>query len=155
MHFAAYNGNLEIIRLLAHHGGDITVENNMKINCLHFAAQGNQPKVLNYLLKNHCSRFDVSQSDAHGYTPLHWACISGSYQAVRYLLAAKADPNIPSSDSSTPLHVSLKNMDETREPRIIHKLLIYGSLKNVNNNKGETCESFINQIEDEDLKGQC
>jgi ankyrin repeat protein len=66
--------------------------------------------------------------DQNGYTPLHWACLSGSYQAVRYLLSHKADVNSKtSSNEATPLILALRDMEETREPRIIHKLLLYGA----------------------------
>ena len=66
--------------------------------------------------------------DQNGYTPLHWACLSGSYQAVRYLLSHKADVNAKtSSNEATPLILALRDMEETREPRIIHKLILYGA----------------------------
>lgn len=93
---------------------------------MHFAAQGNQPKVLNHLLK--IENFEIECPDVNGNTPLHWACVSGSYQAVRYLLAYKADPNkLNLNDKCTPLHLSIKYMDEAREIRTVHKLLIYGA----------------------------
>jgi hypothetical protein len=41
-------------------------------------------------------------------------------------LAFKADPNKCSNDGCTPLHLAIKYMDETREIRTVHKLLIYG-----------------------------
>jgi ankyrin repeat protein len=66
--------------------------------------------------------------DQNGYTPLHWACLSGSYQAVRYLLAHKADLNAKTaSNEASPLILALRDMEETREPRIIHKLILYGA----------------------------
>jgi ankyrin repeat protein len=66
--------------------------------------------------------------DQNGYTPLHWASLSGSYQALRYLLAHKADVNTKTaSNEATPLILALRDMEETREPRIIHKLILYGA----------------------------
>lgn len=47
---------------------------------------------------------------------------------MRYLLAFKANPNIKALiDGTTPLLLALKSMEESREPRILHKLLLYGS----------------------------
>lgn len=67
-------------------------------------------------------------TDQNGYTPLHWACLTCSYQAVRYLLAHKADVNaITASNESSPLILAMRDMEETREPRIIHKLMLYGA----------------------------
>ena len=51
---------------------------------------------------------------------------------MRYLLAYKADPNaLTLSDRSSPILLTLKNMDEIREPRILHKLLMHGADKNL------------------------
>jgi ankyrin repeat protein len=79
-------------------------------------------------------------TDSNGYTSLHWACLLGAYQAVRYLLANGADPNrVSVSDSATPVLLAMKNMEENREPRIIHKLLIYGGDPNFISKNGESC----------------
>lgn len=112
-------------------GADLFIENNSKLTSLHFAAQGDQPKILHYLLRNNKdARFLIDMKDTNGYTPLHWASLSGSYLAVRYLLANGASPNSVSSFESemmTPLLLAMKSMDDMREPRVIHKLLLYGA----------------------------
>jgi hypothetical protein len=47
---------------------------------------------------------------------------------VRYLLAHKADVNAKTaSNEASPLILALRDMEETREPRIIHKLILYGA----------------------------
>jgi len=46
---------------------------------------------LHYLISKH--GLDIETLDGNGCTPLHWACVSGSYQSLRYLLAEGADPN--------------------------------------------------------------
>ena len=38
LHFAAFNGNLSIIKILMKYGGNIQAINNQNINCMHFAA---------------------------------------------------------------------------------------------------------------------
>jgi len=125
MHFTAFNGNLEALQLLERFGGHLDLSNNQGLNSLHFASQGNHPNVIHYLLNSSKIR---EMKDLNGCSPLHWACVSGAYQSVRYLLAEGFDPNEKStSDECTPLHLAIKYMDETREVRTIHKLLIYGA----------------------------
>jgi hypothetical protein len=44
---------------------------------------------------------------ANGSTPLHWAALRGRVQAVKWLLAAGANPNAPDRDAGvTPLHAA-------------------------------------------------
>jgi ankyrin repeat protein len=38
MHFAAFNGNLKIMKMLERFGGRMDLSNNQQINCMHFAA---------------------------------------------------------------------------------------------------------------------
>jgi palmitoyltransferase ZDHHC13/17 len=48
LHYASFNGNLEMIKLLIKHGASINAVNKMGINMLHVAAQGDQPLSLAY-----------------------------------------------------------------------------------------------------------
>ncbi|CDW91601.1 dhhc zinc finger domain containing protein [Stylonychia lemnae] len=154
IHFAAFNGNLKIMQMLQRFGGDIQIVNNQKINCLHFAAQGNQPKIIHYLLRN--GYFEVDTPDINGCTALHWACISGSYQSIRYLLAIGANPNIQTnSEGCAPLHMAIRYLDETREIRCIHKMLQYGASLDVKDLDDLEPKDYIENIEDEDLQMQC
>ena len=78
--------------------------------------------------------------DSNGYSALHWACSSGSYQAVRYLLAFNANVNLPTNNcGSTPLVLSIKTMDNICEPRIIHKLMLYGADPNIRDSSFRSC----------------
>jgi len=51
-------------------------------NCLHLAACGNHVRILNYLK----SYMDMHAVDNQKYSPLHFACESGSADAVTYLM---------------------------------------------------------------------
>jgi ankyrin repeat protein len=83
--------------------------------------------VLHYLVAE-AHLFELEIADANGCTPLHWACVAGAYQALRYLLANGANPNaVQTAEANTPLQLAVKYMDETREVRTLHKLLIYGA----------------------------
>lgn len=166
VHFASYNGNLDLLKRLVSLGGDIAAKNSHSIDCLHFAAQGNQPRILHYLLKNEHFRGDMSlkasglhfrseRQDVNGYTALHWACHSGSYQAVRYLLANGSDPNAQTfNERSTPLLVAMRSIMDTRETKIIHKLLLYGADSRYSDLQGETCATLLEALDD-DLKHSC
>ena len=49
VHFAAFNGNLELLRELVIFGADIHSCNHLGMNALHMAAQGDQPSIIYYL----------------------------------------------------------------------------------------------------------
>ena len=51
LHFAAFHGNLSMIRLLVKHGAEINVVNKQGINMLHVAAQGDAPIAIAYFLE--------------------------------------------------------------------------------------------------------
>lgn len=81
---------------------------------------------MHYLLSE--EDFDIEVEDENGTTPLQWACIQGSYDSVRYLLGMGAKVGTANkSEGLTPLHSAIQFLDETREIKIIHKLLIYGA----------------------------
>ena len=96
----------------------------------------------------------MEKSDVNGYAALHWACLSGSYQSVRYLLANGSDPNAQThGDKATPLLLAMKTMQDTKEPRILHKLLLYGADSQYIDINGDSCEAYLlTVIKDEDLK---
>ena len=56
-------------------------------------------------------------------TPLHWACYAGAENAVSYLIANNADPNLQDSDGFTPLHLSIKSAEAIKSSRIVKQLL--------------------------------
>ena len=98
MHLAAFNGNLSIVRFLERHGADIYAENNYSLNMLHVASQGNQPSTIVYFIEKH---IDINSIDRVKSTPLHWACYAGAENAVSYLIAYGADPNLQDDDGYT------------------------------------------------------
>lgn len=106
-------------------------------------------------LKKSGLHFKSERQDVNGYTALHWACHSGSYQAVRYLLANGSDPNAQTfNERSTPLLVAMRSIMDTREVKIIHKLLLYGADPSYSDIHGETCASLLSTLDD-DLKHSC
>jgi cytohesin len=49
---------------------------------------------------------DVNVTDEEGCTPLIWAVLAGSVEAVELFLARGADPNCKNSDGETPMHIT-------------------------------------------------
>ena len=51
---------------------------------------------------------DVNTKDVNGLTPLHWACIKGSYVAFQYLMPSGVDVNAVDSVGRIPLHYAVE-----------------------------------------------
>ena len=76
---------------------------------------------------------DFLCTDENGSTPLHWACYSGAYEVVNYLLKLKADINARDKENITPLYLAAANNKEN----IVRLLLMHGVDTNLRNNKNE------------------
>lgn len=86
LHEAAFQGNLEIVQFLTKDVKVVVGEmcRHKRRNALHFAAMGNHPEIVTYLVRE-CG-LESGQVDAHGQTPLHVASAHGSFGAVKTLL---------------------------------------------------------------------
>lgn len=51
IHFAAYHGNVKLIRFLMEKGADPLLTSSKHINPVHVAAQGDQPAALAFFIK--------------------------------------------------------------------------------------------------------
>eukprot|EP00347_Sterkiella_histriomuscorum_P018539 403345126 len=135
LHFAAFYGNIPLIRLLISYGADILAQNKQGINMMHVSAQGDQPASLNFFKK---LGLDVNSRDKKQGTPLHWAAFSGSELALSYILAWDSDVNAKDSKGLTPLHLAVKQAEDLQSTRSIRHLLIKGADKRATNNDGRT-----------------
>lgn len=88
VHFAIQTGNADLFLLLLSAGADLKLTLKHGVSCLHLAAQANNVRVVHYLLSQ--KFFDVDSTDHNGCTALHWACMEGSYDVLKYLLAEGA-----------------------------------------------------------------
>ena len=132
LHYAAYEGNLEISKLLINNGADYTTVTNLGKNVLHLTAEGNQPSLMLYYFDKKI--FDISCQDFNKSTPLHWACYSGAFESIKFLINLNAEINSFDKNELTPLHLAtLYN-----KKNIVVKLLQNGAVKDVTNSKGET-----------------
>ena len=131
LHYAVNNGNLLIVQLLKQYGAKFEEVTNLGKNAVHIAAEANQVTMLMYLLLNEA--LDIFCLDENGSTPLHWACYSGAFEAVDYLLSLKADINAQDKERITPLFLAVDNKREN----IVRILLMNGADKNLPNKKNE------------------
>lgn len=74
LHFAAFHGNMLMVRYLISKGADAYALNRHRINMLHVASQGDQPAAIAFFKQK---GLDINSRDAKQSTPLHWACYSG------------------------------------------------------------------------------
>ena len=139
LHLAAYLGAIEIARVLLDNGADPDIRTKRGKNVMHMASEGNQPSIMVFFMAYHAQ--DVFSADELGSTPLHWACYSGSEEALMFLLSSKAVIDVQDKEGMTPLILAtLKNKE-----RIVMRLLQHGADKNIINNKGETALDIANR----------
>ncbi len=92
---AARAGNEELVRFFLNHGEDIFIHSKRGPGLLHAAAEGNLPGIIQLCLDN---GMDINTPDPWGKSALNSAMISGSREAMLYLMekGAEYDPNIVS-----------------------------------------------------------
>ena len=141
--YAAYRGNILIVRSLIECGADINITSKKGLNVLHMAAQGNNPNLIIYFKMKY--NISVLSQDAQGNTPLHWACYNSSEEAINFLLSYmtdKNDINIKNKDGKTPLHISIL----TEKPSLIKKLIKRGADINIKDKEGKTPIDLAQEI---------
>ena len=141
--YAAYRGNILIVRSLIECGADINITSKKGLNVLHMAAQGNNPNLIIYFRMKY--NISVLSQDAQGNTPLHWACYNSSEEAINFLLSYmtdKNDINIKNKDGKTPLHISIL----TEKPSLIKKLIKRGADINIKDKEGKTPIDLAQEI---------
>ena len=141
--YAAYRGNILIVRSLIECGADINITSKKGLNVLHMAAQGNNPNLIIYFKMKY--NISVLSQDAQGNTPFHWACYNSSEEAINFLLSYmtdKNDINIKNKDGKTPLHISIL----TEKPSLIKKLIKRGADINIKDKEGKTPIDLAQEI---------
>jgi ankyrin repeat protein len=105
IHYACFRGNIELIIKLTENFADYKTCNIFGLNCLHVSAQGNKPQSLIYMIEKF--KLDINCKDNVGSTPIHWACYTGSENALNFILAQNPDLNVQDKDGYTPLHLAV------------------------------------------------
>ena len=107
--YAAYQGNIETVKLLLESGDDINRLQGMqneRASALHFAVRGNHPEIARLLIEQG-ARVDIR--DVNDLTPLHNAAWSGDMEMVKLLIESGADIRATSNDGRTPLSCAQRN----------------------------------------------
>lgn len=138
LHFASYHGNFELIKLMIDEmGANVNVTNVYGANCLHIAAQGDQPISLYYFAM--MQGLDINQVDNKGSTPLHWACYQQSEFAIAYLLAMNPKLEVHDQAGYTPLHLAIRSVATLKSTRPVRTLLLRGASRQAVNRTKQTC----------------
>ena len=149
IHYAAFNGDLKLLKDLVANGGDLRQTNDTGISALQFAAQGNQAAVITYLLDVH--NFDIDEVDAKKNSSLHWATYNSNELALSFLLARKPNVNLQDSEGITPLHLAVAQSQIIHTTSIIRQLLMKQANPLSRDKKGRTPLEYAREkIKDED-----
>ncbi|KPP69777.1 hypothetical protein Z043_111434 [Scleropages formosus] len=109
LHLAAWKGDVEIVRILIHHGPShcrVNEQNNENETALHCAAQYGHSEVVRVLLEE---LTDPTMRNSRGETPLDLAALYGRLQVVRMLVNAHPSLMSCSNGRHTPLHLAARN----------------------------------------------
>lgn len=105
LHWAAYNGHLEIARFLLANGADVNAMSLESGLPLYDALTMVSPEPMVSLLLE--AGTDVSSKIGHGQSPLLSALWMGRFHAALLLLKAGSDPNLADNDGQTPLWLAI------------------------------------------------
>uniref|UniRef100_A0A8C2SPA5 Ankyrin repeat and death domain containing 1B n=1 Tax=Coturnix japonica TaxID=93934 RepID=A0A8C2SPA5_COTJA len=108
IHLAAWTGNLDIMRKLVKAGADQRAKNEEGMNALHFAAQNNSVKVIDYFLQDlHLT--DLNKPDGKGRKPFLLAAERGHADMINNLVALNLFTTEKDKEGNTALHLAAKN----------------------------------------------
>eukprot|EP01016_Furgasonia_blochmanni_P046407 TRINITY_DN6681_c0_g1_i3.p1 TRINITY_DN6681_c0_g1~~TRINITY_DN6681_c0_g1_i3.p1 ORF type:complete len:526 (+),score=75.36 TRINITY_DN6681_c0_g1_i3:104-1579(+) len=131
LHYAAYRGNIELVKLLESYGADIEDKNENGLNVIHIASQGDQPVSLAYFRER---GFDLNVIDNKGSTALHWAAFLGCENSTNFLTSWKCNPNVKDLNGGcSPLHLAVISGNT----RVVRRLLIKGANKHLRDKSGK------------------
>jgi len=103
LHWAAWNGHIEIARLLIKRGAQVDAEDKYKQTPLHMAAYNGHTGVARLLIERGAQ---VDAVNADKQTPLHWAAKNGHTGVARLLIERGAQVDAEDVDKWTPLHIA-------------------------------------------------
>lgn len=80
---------------------------------------------------------------------MHWACLEGSYDVIKYLLAEGANPNVQTlKELSSPMHVSIQSLDYYNDARIVYKLVSYNIKTDLRDSNNKKAADYLFEVED-------
>ena len=106
LHFAAYNGHLEVCKLIMDNITDKNPTNMEGETPFHFAAKKGQLAVCQFMLEN---LSDKNPRDRVGITPLHHSAQYGHVELCKLIMENLVDKNPSCSCDDTPLSLATRN----------------------------------------------
>ena len=118
LHWAAFNGRVEVAQLLLDHGANVKLETKAGETALHIVSRGEYDSAehgvgIARLLLEHGA--DVQSSDKYHSSTLHFAAFDGRLEIARLLLDSGADPNAKNEQGRTPLHSMSRGKQQSQE----------------------------------------
>uniref|UniRef100_A0A8B9SV83 Ankyrin repeat and death domain containing 1B n=1 Tax=Anas platyrhynchos TaxID=8839 RepID=A0A8B9SV83_ANAPL len=111
IHLAAWTGNLDVMRKLVKAGADQKAKNEEGMNALHFAAQNNSVKIVDYFLQDlHLT--DLNKPDGKGRKPFLLASEKGHVDMINDLIALKLFTSEKDQNGETPFYLSVEGGHE-------------------------------------------
>ncbi|XP_010289718.1 PREDICTED: serine/threonine-protein phosphatase 6 regulatory ankyrin repeat subunit C, partial [Phaethon lepturus] len=101
IHWAAFLGHLEVLKLLVARGADVMCKDKKGYTLLHTAAASGQIEVVRHLLR---LGVEIDEPNSFGNTALHIACYVGQDAVANELVNYGANVNQPNEKGFTPLH---------------------------------------------------
>jgi len=124
---AAYNGHVEIVKLLIERGANVNLKGEAWYGPLHAAAMGGHVEIVKLLLE-HGADVNIFSHNK----PLHDAAMNGHIEVAEILIAYGADMNAKGTDEYTPLGTAVSN----RQVEMVKYLLSKGADVNARANYG-------------------
>ena len=99
----ARKGNLEILKFLLEHGGDLSVHDTTRMYPIHTASLYGHNSLIGHMLNNNVS---INLSGPKGNTPLHYATMNSKPATVEYLIRMRANINAQNHEGQMPHHIA-------------------------------------------------
>ncbi len=102
LHFAAQNGNTDVVRFLLENGADIQAR-DLKLNrsAIHFAVENGNLECVKFLEEHDANLLD---RDIYGATALHYAAQKNHLDVIKFLVSKKLDYTAKDARGWTAMH---------------------------------------------------
>ena len=142
LHFAAQNGNTEIVKYLIENGADIKAQDLvLSRSAIHFAAENGNLDCVKYLTEKDA---ELQDKDSYGATAFHYAAMSNNLEVVKFLVSKKMDYTAKDVRGWTAMHYAAYGGSID----VVKYLLAKGLNINERNKSGRTPLFFVGKHHD-------